>query len=475
MTADDLFSRAAAPLRMLQRVWRDRRGNVLMIAGFAMLPLTFATGMGIDYSRAMRLETKLASVADAASLAAVTQPMMEKPFLTACDAARRTFVSQVSGLEGLTLDVTRRSDFTIRITDTYASLPAATLTCSDLPLTLFDIGAIPLTRTAEVTFRGQSSNSFAGVLGIRTLTVKGTSTSRTVKAPYIDIHMALDTSQSMGLAATDQAAKDLWYWTGRLNGRSCQFGCHERDPKENYANEFIANYFKIPLRVNVLRDATTDMIDTAAAGQGAATNYQFALYRIGMNNGRYATGVDEYVKLTTDLTTLRSKVQTLSLSPNDGAVGFGDTDLPNTTTFVLPYIKATSTAVDDGTTQARARKFFFLITDGVTDLEGSGCTFGHCTKPMDPATCDAYKQKGITVGVVYTTFLPTKADPTNPANPALRDEYIKLVQPIATKIAPALQSCASPGWYFEASDGPTIHAAMQKLFTQASKQATIIQ
>lgn len=456
----------------LRRVWRERRANVMMLTAFALIPLTFATGMGIDYSQAMRLQTKVASVADAASLAAVTQPMMQKPILTACDVARRTFVSQATGLAGLKLDPLVAAQMTITITDTYASLPTATLACPTAGLTGVDVGPIPLSRTAKIDFRGTSENSFAGVLGMKTLTIKGSATAKTVNAPYIDIHLALDTSQSMGLAATDQAARDLWYWTGRINGRSCQFGCHERSPNEQYPNEVIANYFGIPLRVNVLRDATTDMINTAIASEGANTTYQFALYRIGKNAGRYATGVDQYVPLTTDLTTVKSKVQSLSLSANDGAVGFGDTDLPTTNNFVLPFVKATSAAYDDGTTQTRARKFFFIVTDGVTDTEGT-CTYGHCTSPMNPATCDTYKAKGITVGIVYTTYLPTKADPTNPNNPALRDEYIKLIQPIAPQIAPALQACASPGYYFEASDGPTIHAAMQKLFAQATKTPTI--
>ena len=310
-------------------------------------------------------------------------------------------------------------------------------------------------------------------MGKASLGIGGSASAKTILAPYMDIHLALDTSQSMGLAATPQAEKDLWEKTGTLNGRSCQFGCHARDPNEKYANEDIANFYNIPLRVNVLRDATVDMIDTAVAGQGLNQNYQFALYRIGKNAGRYATGVDEYVKLTTDLATVRSKVRGLTLSANDGGVGFGDTDLPATTAFVLPYLKATSATFDDGTTQAKARKFFFMVTDGVTDVEGP-CVYGHCTKVIDATTCDAYKQKGITVGIVYTTYLPTKADPTKPNSTGLRDEYIKLIQPIAANIRPNLEKCASPGWFFEASDGPTIHAAMQTLFRQATQTPTII-
>ena len=64
--------------RLLKRLCRDNRGNVLMIMGFAILPITFATGMAIDYARAARLQTKLNAAADAAALAAVTLPMMDQ-------------------------------------------------------------------------------------------------------------------------------------------------------------------------------------------------------------------------------------------------------------------------------------------------------------------------------------------------------------------------------------------------------------
>ncbi|MBJ6121125.1 pilus assembly protein TadG-related protein [Sphingomonas mollis] len=455
----------------------DRRGNVLMIFAFSVIPITFATGMGIDYAGAMRLQTRINAVADAASLAAVTAPMMKKSILDACTSARATFTSQSSNIIGLTLDATQSSNLSIAITDTLPTGSPVTVTCP-VTGTVTVPTALPLSRTAVTTYTARSSNNFSGVLGVASLGIGGASTAKTTLAPYIDIHLALDTSQSMGLAATDADALKLWQKTGEVNGRSCQFGCHERswhDGKlDTISNEQVAINNGIKLRVNILRDATIDMIDTATANQGTSRNYQFALYRIGKNDGRYNTGIDEYMKLTTRLADVRSKVSALTLGTNDGAVGFGDTDLPTSTSFVLPYLKATSATFDDGTTQAKARKFFFMVTDGVTDTEGS-CTYGHCTAAIDPATCDAYKAKGITVGIVYTTYLPTKADPTKPSSTALRDEYIKLVQPIAGTIRPNLEKCASSGWFFEASDAATIHSAMQTLFRQASQTPSIIQ
>lgn len=458
-----------------RRLWTDRRGNVLMITGLSIVPLTFATGMVIDYSRAARLQTKLNAAADAAALSGTTKPMLDQPLLAACARSRRTFLDAAAqNSAGLTLAADTP---TVSITETYPALPSVTFTCPTVDLPIPTGAALPRSRTITVTYGGQSANGFSGILGSASIEVGGTSTATSQTTDYIDIHMALDTSQSMGLAATDADAVKLWTATGQKNGRNCQFGCHERSPSEKYSMEAIARMPDVNarMRIDVLRDATIDMINTAMNSENGGSKYRFALYRIGKNAGRWGLGVDEYAPLTGDLSGIKSKVQSLTLSANDGAIGFGDTDLSATTSFVLPKMGAKSATIDDGSTQPNARKFLFLVTDGVQDTEGWSCPWTHCTAPITASTCDPYKASGVTVGIVYTTYLPVKADPTNPSNPALRPEYTDMVKPFADQIRPNLQACASPGWFFEAADGPTIHAAMQKLFDQASKSPRLTQ
>ena len=75
-----------------------------MLVAFSIIPLTFAAGMGIDYSRAMKLQTKLNAAADAAALAAVTTPMMQKTDADAKQAAVNMFNMQAAGLSGLVYD-----------------------------------------------------------------------------------------------------------------------------------------------------------------------------------------------------------------------------------------------------------------------------------------------------------------------------------------------------------------------------------
>lgn len=56
--------------RLIARLMRDNRGNVLAIVGAALVPLSIMIGSGIDLSRAYMAKSKMQSACDAASLAA---------------------------------------------------------------------------------------------------------------------------------------------------------------------------------------------------------------------------------------------------------------------------------------------------------------------------------------------------------------------------------------------------------------------
>ncbi|MGQ7478407.1 pilus assembly protein TadG-related protein, partial [Streptococcus suis] len=70
----------------------------IMIFAFALLPLSFAVGMGIDYARAMKAQTKLNAIADAAALTAVSKPVMAAPDSTAAGFAITMFNTQAAAV-----------------------------------------------------------------------------------------------------------------------------------------------------------------------------------------------------------------------------------------------------------------------------------------------------------------------------------------------------------------------------------------
>ncbi len=188
--------------RLAARLKHDQRGNILMMTGLAIMMLTFATGAGVDYSRAMRLQTKLNAAADAAALAAVTQPMMLKDNTTAKTAATNLWTAQTAGLPGL-LNV----------------VPTITVTGND---------QVTTTRTAIVTYTAASANAFATILHMATLSIHGSSTATATSAPNIDFYLALDTSPSMALPTTSAGLAQM------DSKFTCTFACHS-NKIESYA------------------------------------------------------------------------------------------------------------------------------------------------------------------------------------------------------------------------------------------------
>jgi hypothetical protein len=98
------------------------------------------------------------------------------------------------------------------------------------------------------------------------------------------------------------------------------------------------------------------------------------------------------------------------------------------------------------------------MTDGVTDVFNNGCVDQHCTAALDPTLCTAFKSANISVGVIYTTYVPV-------ASPF----YTQEVAPVASQIQPNMQACATSGYYFQATDGPAIETAANQLFAAVAE------
>jgi hypothetical protein len=133
----------------------------------------------------------------------------------------------------------------------------------------------------------------------------------------------------------------------------------------------------------------------------------------------------------------------------------------------------------DGSSSSSPQKYLFFVSDGVADrVNGSpGCTepvltstdpqtgqkYTRCQEPLSVKSCDDIKKRGIKVAVLYTTYLPL---PTN-------GWYNDWIAPFSSKIGKNMESCASPGLYFEVSPSQGISEAMNALFQKAVAQARL--
>lgn len=429
------------------RLWRDRRGGVFMIMGFAIIPLTFATGMSIDYAQAMRLQTKLNAAADAASLAATSQSEMDQSISDATDRAKQMFQTQVDGTVGLKpIDYADSSQFSISVTEKTT--------------------ATGVQRTATVNYRALSLNSFAGILGMATLTIKGTSQALASTAPNIDFYLLLDISSSMALPTTSAGLAQLKSATG------CAFACHKdtsessdlaRD-KNNILTDYygVARSYSIPLRIDAMTSATQSLMTVASS----TSSENGASYRMSVSTFSEANTFNNIAPLTSDLSAAGDTAATVQIaryyknSWPSSSRNNNDQDSAHSEAF--DKINTLMPLPGNGTkaTNDKPQEIMFIITDGARDEFRPG---GKPELAIDTSKCDAVKNRGIRIAVLYTEYLPDSVAGNSWSIDPNQGNVLNRLPQIAT----ALESCASDGLYYKVTTDDDISAALNSLFQKA--------
>ena len=439
-----------AALSLLLRLRHRTDGNATIIFAFSALPMIFCLGAGIDYGLAMKRQTRMGAAADAAALAAVTPLLMSQNAAFAQYAAASFFNSQVNTLAGVNYSPT---NVTVRVTDTGSGST--------------------ISRNVTVIYTATSNNTFAGILGMPTLTIKGTSSSTATVSANIDFYLMLDTSPSMEIAATQDGINRMVAMTPSQGG--CAFACHEINPaSDNLGNPggvdnyTLARNNNIPLRIDNVNQAVSSLI-AQAAQTSAQTN---ANYRMAGYTFDFTTR--QLFALTSNLTSAQqqaSSLQALTVYNNSGYLtssfknNDADTDFGaafSTLNSAMPQPGNGSNVPGDA-----PQEVLFIVTDGVSDYAAGPNYSSRSFVPFGPATnagvdwCAAIKSRNIRIAVLYTTYYPL------PSN----GFYMANIAPLQPTIATKAKACASPGLFYQVDTGGDITAAMLALFQTAVASA----
>jgi Flp pilus assembly protein TadG len=406
----------------LYRFLRDDAGNLSAIFALTLVPVLGLIGVGIDYSTAAKYKATLNSIADSASLSAVTPAMLSQTDTASVSAATSTFNAQTSGLSGI---------------------GAVTLT-----VTTQDQG---LQRTVTVNYSTTVKVLFGGLVGRSTLSIAGSSQSTASVPPNIDFYLLLDNSPSMAIAATTAGINTMVAATPD----QCAFACHESDtaPLDYYG---LARILGVTLRMDLVAQATQNLMSTAQS-TASSTNaaYRAAIYTFNI-------GFNTITSLTSSLSSAKSQAANIEIYEvpyqnwnNDTITDY--TDAMNEINTIMPN-PGNGTNVKGDTPQ----EVLFIVTDGVEDETVGG---NRVQSLMNPSYCTTIKNRGIRIAVLYTQYLPL---PTN----AWYNSYIAPFQP---NIGSNMQSCASPGLFFQVTTDQDISTAMIALFDTAVATAHLTQ
>jgi Flp pilus assembly protein TadG len=457
---------------------RDDRGNFVMMFAIMLVPTVFIVGMAIDYGSAARVHTKLNAAADSAVLAALTPTMMQQSMTAAQTAAQNIFSAESSNISTI-------APGTLSM-NIQLSNPAGNLSM----------------RKAVVTYTAQTNNYFAGLLG-NTMSISGSSTGEAQgsQATNIDFYLLLDNSPSMALPASQAGINQMISLTSQQdNGNGCAFACHQAstgnsdtqgNPKVNGVqidNYTLARNNGITLRVDELNSAVTALMSNAQTTVATSTLLIPPVYRFAANamDTQYTVGFNNLMPLTANYVTgwnsaspnfvlmqMFSNNNICSSTTTQGVVnpcgaGVSNSDADTNYDNALSNANTQMPSPGNGTNTAgdKPQEVLFIITDGVEDENSNGSRIEQqINAPGSTNYCTTIKNRGIQIAVLYTTYLPI---PTN-------SWYENEIAPFQPQISPALQACASPGLFYQASVNENLSSALINLFQEATQQAHLTQ
>lgn len=444
-----------------------RAGAVAIITAVAAPALVMIVGFACDYGYASYINQRLARATDSGTLGSVSQ--------TAATTAGGYTATDAMQAIGVNI-------FNANIAD-------LSMTGMKFNLSVVSDGSGGVIATGSYAY--SLPTFFGGVLGFTNIALSGTAKTTARPVTYVNYYIIVDTSQSMGIAATQTDMHTLYnrvvtYKNATTTEPGCVFGCHVLgniyDKHGNvvgvqqYTNESLAHDpqygTKINLRIDAAISAIQSIITTASSVAATTKNIQFALYGMQLdpaNNNQIST----VATMSSNYSTLSTAAATIELGNNDGA-GEGDSDFPNgLATFNNMLTSSGVKSNGNGASATSPLNFIFIVSDGLSDVNGTN----HTTGAFNASNCYALK-KLATVGTIYTTYSPIYQN-NNPAGKQYNSDFVKLVQPYTMtngdQLATGLLNCATDSTYaFQANDGPDIVKAMKSLFQRTQPSSARI-
>jgi Flp pilus assembly protein TadG len=489
----------------LDRLLRNRRGNVSMMYALVAPILVFGGGAAIDYGRAAQIHTKLNAAADAAALAALTPAMLQQNSSVAQTAAESLFNGLTENIPGLTAHATQ---VTVNVT----------------------VGATALIRNVTVNYTSSVNTIFAQALGKSTLSVSGSSQASAQAPPNVDFYVLLDNSPSMALPATQAGITQMESLTTKQITGGCAFACHQASTNvssdtagnpctdgtaptlnapppsttsgslycatkhgtqiDNYA---LARKNGITLRLDELNSGISTLLQTASATAQSTVfatppKYRFSIYSM---DSSWSIGLTQSMALTSNYTSgwasasANFGVMEMYSNNNDcanSACSSGTStpggDVATNYDDALGKLSQATYIPNpgNGTNQSgdTPQEVLFIVTDGVEDEESGGRLqqaindLGAAPGGKSTGTnwCTTIKNRGIKIAILYTDYLAV------PAN----SWYETYIAPIQSDIGPALQACASPGLFYDAGlDSSNLGQDLAALFAAVTQSGHLTQ
>ena len=513
-----------ARMRALFASFRSNtRANVAVISAVSALPLITAIGCVVDYTTASMIRTKLQGAADAATLASVSanSPLMATAKAMTGNgnvsggstATVNFFNSNLTGTTGYTTpsptaNVTKTGmvisatlSFTAQVPTFFLGVIgyrniaiSGTSTSSyklptyiDFYVTIDVSGSMSFPSTASEQARLQAvnpdnmtgSNGYPKGCTFACHAAQGAcpQSGNPGQGPYPAVGTSTNPSPGgycQGFIITRLGTTPVSFASGNNSANGLRV---------NWTNSQVTSCPNpgttscIRLRADAVGYAVNQLLSTANNSEQVTNQFRGGLYPFIVNLYSYfplTTSLIGSANTSGTINYAAANLATLLDTGNNASLGAGGTHFENAFTSVNNLISSVGT----GSSTSNTLPYVFLITDGSQDCQtqwngswsgnNSGCSpYYNSSTTIDTSNCTTLKNRGITIAVLYIPY-QTIQNPTTFSNS--EDIYANSNIP---NIPGALQSCASPNFYYTANTPTDITSALIAMFEQAVSTAHV--
>jgi hypothetical protein len=317
----------------------DVRGNFAIMTGLLLVPLAGISGLALDHWAVSTAKSEIENAADAAALAIIN---------------RATAVMRASGNERKSSQEGRNAgndqfDANVgKIPDTKIIKRTTTLSINGLTL------------ESKIVWSAKANTRFSSLFNWKRQDLQGVSSAAVTLPSYIQIHILVDNSGSMGIGATEADQKRMFDRT------SCAIACHLNN--ENGYKIAVAN--GIQTRIDVVREALISVAAKTTQSVSVKNQIKLGVYT-------FSNSLVPLVQMTspesTDMKLFEQVMKNKLTLTSEG----GGTDYHGVLTKFISdrFIIQKS---GDGTSEAKPIIYTLFITDGVdhpVENKGSGMRY----------------------------------------------------------------------------------------------------
>ncbi|MFO1116446.1 MAG: vWA domain-containing protein [Beijerinckiaceae bacterium] len=403
-----------------------------IVFAILLLPVMLAIGGAIDYVNVMRARTALDSAADASALAAAEFAAAQYR----ANNNRWESAGVTAGQKTFAASIPKRGDISLSHRNVSISVRGQQI-------------------LATVEYSGTVKTKLLGLVRIPHMNVGNTMTSSVTLAKFTDLHIVIDNSESMGMAAS--AADEMTIQT-KL-GTTCFLACHLP------GNDTLASYrgAGATLRIDVIKAAVVKSL-TALQASSAPGTLRIAVYTFNNNLTRV-------FPLSASIPAAIAAVNAVDLATDGGGTNI---------TYSLNSLNAMLGTPGKGANAGSPAGSVLLFTDAVQDHEQYRPATGWTNdpnwvpyspsvynmwdyQPIDPGGCAPIKAKGYSMFVLNAQYVITSTDL------AEQSRYGDIQNVVLPAVPANIQSCSSGAGYFYIANSPAeIVTAVTNIFTSAA-------